>query len=75
MALLEQSESRGLLIADAHVFRDWIVGSYVDGVVAVDKFALASGRLLAGRRVVTAARPVLRPGRVMTAVNQPAQAR
>jgi hypothetical protein len=75
MALLEQSESRGLLIADAHVFRDWIVGSYVDGAVAVDKFALASGRLLAGRRVVTAARPVLRPGRVMTAVNQPAQAR
>ncbi|WP_406424699.1 FAD-binding protein [Streptomyces sp. NBC_01589] len=44
MALLEQPESRGLLIADARVFRDWIVGSYVDGAVAVDKFALASKR-------------------------------
>ncbi|MFJ6569546.1 FAD-binding protein [Streptomyces sp. NPDC091292] len=44
MALLEQPESRGLLIADARVFRDWIVGSYVEGAVAVDKFALASRR-------------------------------
>ncbi|MFI0777491.1 FAD-binding protein [Streptomyces sp. NPDC021212] len=44
MALLEQPESRGLLIADARVFRDWIVGSYVDGAVAVDKFALANKR-------------------------------
>ncbi|MFF3056836.1 FAD-binding protein [Streptomyces sp. NPDC057909] len=44
MALLEQPESRGLLIADARVFRDWIVGSYVEGAVAVDKFALASKR-------------------------------
>lgn len=44
MALLDQPESRGLLIADARVFRDWIVGSYVDGAVAVDKFALASKR-------------------------------
>ncbi|WP_425826493.1 FAD-dependent oxidoreductase [Streptomyces fractus] len=44
MALLDQPESRGLLIADARVFRDWIVGSYVEGAVAVDKFALASKR-------------------------------
>jgi hypothetical protein len=44
MALLEQPESRGLLVADARVFRDWIVGSYVDGAVAVDKFALTSKR-------------------------------
>ncbi|MFF1256299.1 MULTISPECIES: FAD-binding protein [unclassified Streptomyces] len=44
MALLEQPEGRGLLIADARVFRDWIVGSYVEGAVAVDKYALASKR-------------------------------
>jgi len=44
MALLDQPESRGLLVADARVYRDWIVGSYVDGAVAVDKFALASRR-------------------------------
>ncbi|GHH25498.1 FAD-dependent oxidoreductase [Streptomyces lanatus] len=44
MALLEQPESRGLLIADARVFRDWVVGSYVKGAVAVDKFALAAKR-------------------------------
>ncbi|WP_210570049.1 FAD-binding protein [Streptomyces sp. GESEQ-4] len=44
MTLLEQPECRGLLIADARVFRDWIVGSYVEGAVAVDKFALASKR-------------------------------
>ncbi|MFF1900596.1 FAD-binding protein [Streptomyces sp. NPDC058206] len=52
MALLDQPESRGLLIADARVFRDWIVGSYVEGAVAVDKFALASKR---GGRVGLAA--------------------
>ncbi|MFE6806560.1 FAD-binding protein [Streptomyces sp. NPDC057681] len=44
MELLDQPEGRGLLIADARVFRDWIVGSYVEGAVAVDKFALASKR-------------------------------
>ncbi|MFE6174547.1 FAD-binding protein [Streptomyces sp. NPDC056464] len=44
MALLEQPESRGLLIADSRVFRDWVVGSYVKGAVAVDKFALAAKR-------------------------------
>lgn len=44
MALLDQPGSRGLLIADSRVHRDWVVGSYVDGAVAVDKFALASKR-------------------------------
>lgn len=44
MALLEQPESRGLLICDARVHRDWIVTSYVEGAVALDKFALASKR-------------------------------
>lgn len=44
MALLDQPESRGLLIADARVHRDWIVSSYVEGAVAVDKFAVASRR-------------------------------
>jgi succinate dehydrogenase/fumarate reductase flavoprotein subunit len=44
MALLDQPEGRGLLIADARVHRDWIVGSYVEGAVAVDKYALASRR-------------------------------
>ncbi|MER6154272.1 FAD-binding protein [Streptomyces sp. NPDC001868] len=44
MALLDQPESRGLLVADSRVFRDWVVGSYVKGAVAVDKFALAARR-------------------------------
>ncbi|HTJ70428.1 MAG TPA: FAD-binding protein [Actinospica sp.] len=44
MALLEQPESRGLLIADSRVFRDWMVGAYVEGAVSIDKFALASKR-------------------------------
>ena len=44
MALLDQPESRGLLVADARVHRDWMVASYVEGAVAVDKFTLASKR-------------------------------
>lgn len=44
MALLEQPEARGLLVADARVHRDWIVSSYVEGAVAVDKFAVAHRR-------------------------------
>ncbi|MGR6584869.1 FAD-dependent oxidoreductase (plasmid) [Rhodococcus qingshengii] len=44
MALLEQPQGRGLLIADARVHRDWMVASYVEGAVAVDKFELASRR-------------------------------
>ncbi|WP_377325489.1 FAD-binding protein [Pimelobacter simplex] len=44
MALLEQPEARGLLIADARVHREWIVASYVEGAVALDKFAIANRR-------------------------------
>lgn len=44
MALLEQPEARGLLVADARVHREWIVGSYVEGAVGVDTFAVASRR-------------------------------
>jgi succinate dehydrogenase/fumarate reductase flavoprotein subunit len=44
MALLEQPEARGLLVADARVHRDWIVRSYVAGAESTDKFALASRR-------------------------------
>ncbi|KIQ14346.1 FAD-binding protein [Rhodococcus sp. MEB064] len=44
MALLDRREARGLLVADARVHRDWVLASYVEGAVAVDKFALASKR-------------------------------
>lgn len=44
MALLDQPESRGLLVADARVHRDWMLASYVEGAVAIDKFTLASKR-------------------------------
>lgn len=44
MELLEQREARGLLVADARVHRDWIVASYVEGAVALDKFAVANRR-------------------------------
>lgn len=44
MALLEQSEARGLLIGDARVHRDWIVKPYVANAEANDKFALADRR-------------------------------
>ena len=44
MALLAQPGARGLLVADAAVYREWIVGSYVEGVPGIDKFALASRR-------------------------------
>jgi succinate dehydrogenase/fumarate reductase flavoprotein subunit len=44
MALLDQPESRGLLIADARVHRDWMVTSYVKGALATDRFAVASRR-------------------------------
>ncbi len=44
MALLDQPESRGLLIADARVHRDWMLASYVEGAVAVDKFTVADKR-------------------------------
>jgi succinate dehydrogenase/fumarate reductase flavoprotein subunit len=44
MALLEQPEARGLLVADARVHRDWIVRAYVAGAESSDKFAVASRR-------------------------------
>jgi hypothetical protein len=44
MALLDQPESRGLLIADARVHRDWMLASYVEGAIALDKFDLANRR-------------------------------
>jgi len=44
MALLEQREARGLLIADARVHRDWIVSAYVAGAESSDKFAVATRR-------------------------------
>jgi len=44
MALQDQPGGRGLLICDARVFRDWVIGSYVEGAVAVDKYALANRR-------------------------------
>jgi len=44
MALLEQPEARGLLVADARVHRDRIVQAYVAGAESSDKFAVASRR-------------------------------
>ncbi|AXK85191.1 Succinate dehydrogenase/fumarate reductase, flavoprotein subunit [Nocardia farcinica] len=44
MALLDRPEARGLLIADERVHRDWVLGSYVRGAVAVDKFDLTRTR-------------------------------
>ncbi|WP_084423527.1 FAD-binding protein [Rhodococcoides kyotonense] len=44
MELLAQPEARGLLIADARVHRDWMLASYVEGAVAIDKFELAGKR-------------------------------
>jgi succinate dehydrogenase/fumarate reductase flavoprotein subunit len=44
MELLDQPEARGLLIADARVHRDWIVASYVEGAVSLDKYAVANRR-------------------------------
>lgn len=44
MALMEQPESRGLLIADSRVYEDWICGSYVEGAVAVDKYTEVAKR-------------------------------
>ncbi|MGW5381148.1 FAD-dependent oxidoreductase [Nocardia sp. NPDC003963] len=47
MRLLEQPEARGLLVADERVYRERVLGSYVEGAVAVDKFDLTRRR--AGR--------------------------
>ncbi|MTD17241.1 FAD-binding protein [Nakamurella sp. YIM 132087] len=44
MALLEQPEARGLLIADARVHRDYIIKPYVAGAPSTDKYAIAYRR-------------------------------
>jgi succinate dehydrogenase/fumarate reductase flavoprotein subunit len=44
IALMAQPEARGLLVADARVHREWITGSYVEGIPGIDKFALAGRR-------------------------------
>ncbi|MCX0273093.1 FAD-binding protein [Nocardia zapadnayensis] len=44
MQLLDQPEARGLLVADERVYRDRVLGSYVEGAVAVDKFDLTRRR-------------------------------
>jgi len=44
MHLLDQPESRGLLVADERVYREWVLGSYVEGAIAVDKFELTQRR-------------------------------
>ena len=44
IALVAQPQARGLLIADAVTYRDWITQSYVEGFPGLDKFALASRR-------------------------------
>ena len=38
LALLEQRQARGLLVADAAAHRDWINGSYVEGIPPTDTF-------------------------------------
>lgn len=44
MALMEQPEARGLLVADSRVYEDWICGSYVEGAVSVDKYTEVAKR-------------------------------
>ncbi|MGY1739430.1 MULTISPECIES: FAD-dependent oxidoreductase [unclassified Blastococcus] len=38
MALLERPGARGLLVADAVTHRDWVCGSYVEGIPGFDRF-------------------------------------
>ena len=38
MALVSRPQARGLLVADAVTYRDWISGSYVEGIPGIDKF-------------------------------------
>ena len=44
IALSEQPEARGLLVADSRVHRTWNVAAYVEGADVLDKFALAARR-------------------------------
>ena len=43
-ALAAQRESRALMVFDERVYNDWVLTSYVDGAVAVDKLTVASKR-------------------------------
>jgi hypothetical protein len=38
MALTGQPEARGLLVGDAVTYREWITGSYVEGIPAANTF-------------------------------------
>jgi hypothetical protein len=38
MALVGQPQARGLLVGDAVTYRDWITGSYVDGIEPANTF-------------------------------------
>ncbi|MDZ5621014.1 FAD-binding protein [Nocardioides sp. HM23] len=44
IALSEQPEARGLLVADSRVHRTWSATPYVEGAEVIDKFALATRR-------------------------------
>ena len=44
IALSEQPEARGLLVADSRVHCTWNAAAYVEGAEALDKFALAARR-------------------------------
>jgi succinate dehydrogenase/fumarate reductase flavoprotein subunit len=44
IALSEQPEARGLLVADSRVHRTWNASAYVEGADVLDKFSLAARR-------------------------------
>jgi succinate dehydrogenase/fumarate reductase flavoprotein subunit len=44
IAVLEQPEARALLVCDRRVHEEWMLRPYVEGVEALDKFALAYRR-------------------------------
>ncbi|WP_040795971.1 FAD-dependent oxidoreductase [Nocardia higoensis] len=44
VALMDRPEARGLLIADERVYQQWVLTSYVEGAVAIDKVDLTSKR-------------------------------
>ncbi|MDT3446557.1 MULTISPECIES: FAD-binding protein [unclassified Pseudofrankia] len=44
LALLEQPEARGLLVADAAAYRSWMKGQYVEGIPAVNTFEICRRR-------------------------------
>jgi hypothetical protein len=44
MALLEQPDARGLLIADAVTYQQWVIGSYVEGIPGINKLELCRRR-------------------------------